>query len=303
MRAVPASLATDDGLSLHLREWPCAAPAAHGTVLLVHGLGEHCGRYAHVAARLNAKGWHVVGYDHRGHGRSEGPRGVIARDDALLADLARVIDAVRASRDGPLVLLGHSMGGLVAARFVAERVPGGPPPAAWHREVDALVLSSPALDAGMGAAQKLLLAVLGPLAPNLAVGNGLSPSWVSRDPAEVAAYVADPLVHDRIAPRLVRFIVDGGELVRARASRWSVPTLLMWAGADRCVAPAGSAAFAAAAPTERVQSRRFDGLYHELFNEPAPDREQVFAELERWLARWLAHRLADRPPPSRSPEP
>lgn len=309
MRAVPATLATDDGLSLHLREWPSRAAGAHGTVLLVHGLGEHCGRYAHVAARLNDQGWHVVGYDHRGHGRSEGPRGVIARDDALLADLARVIDAVRASRDGPLVLLGHSMGGLVAARFVAEGVPAALPsaaasptassPAAWHREVDALVLSSPALDAGMGAAQKLLLAVLGPLAPNLAVGNGLSPSWVSRDPAEVAAYVADPLVHDRIAPRLVRFIVDGGEFVRTRASRWSVPTLLMWAGADRCVAPAGSAAFAAAAPPDRVRSRCFDGLYHELFNEPAPDREQVLAELERWLDRWRA----ERPPQPRSPAP
>ena len=85
--------------------------------------------------------------------------------------------------------------------------------------------------------QKALLAVLGPLTPNLAVGNGLKPEWISRDPAVVAAYKADPLVHDRIAPRLARFIVDGGEFVRARAPRWTVPTLLLYAGTDRCVRP------------------------------------------------------------------
>ena len=91
--------------------------------------------------------------------------------------------------------------------------------------------------------------MLGPLAPDLRAGQRpRSPAWISRDPAVVRAYVADPLVHDRITPRLVRFIVDGGELVRSRAPHWTVPTLLMWAGADRCVAPAGSAAFAAAAP-------------------------------------------------------
>ena len=104
--------------------------------------------------------------------------------------------------------------------------------AAWHRRVDALVLSSPALDPGMNAGQKLLLAVLGRLAPGLAVGNGLKPEWISRDPAVVAAYVADPLVHDRVTPRLARFILDGGAVVRSVAARWAAPTLLLWAGSD-----------------------------------------------------------------------
>ena len=110
--------------------------------------------------------------------------------------------------------------------------------------VDALVLSSPALDPGMSIPQKLLLACLGRLAPKLAVSNGLKPEWISRDAAVVAAYLADPLVHERITPRLARFILDGGELVRHLAPLWRVPTLLLWAGADRCVAPRGSAAFA-----------------------------------------------------------
>ena len=114
---MPANLSTDDGLPLFLHDWPHAAP--RGTVLIVHGLGEHGGRYAHVAAQLNAWGWRVMAHDHRGHGRSGGERGRIASDDALQRDLSLVIDAARAGSTGPLLLLGHSMGGLIAARFVA----------------------------------------------------------------------------------------------------------------------------------------------------------------------------------------
>ena len=134
----------------------------------------------------------------------------------------------------------------------------------------------------MNAVQKLLLAVMGPLAPNLAVGNGLKPAWISRDPAVVAAYVADPQVHDRVTPRLARFIVDGGEFVRANAPHWTVPTLLLFAGSDRCVAPSGSKAFAAAAPVSVVTTREFAPLFHEIFNEP--EQAEVFAVLGAWLA-------------------
>jgi alpha-beta hydrolase superfamily lysophospholipase len=271
-------LTAADGTRLHLREWPHPAPV--GTVTLVHGLGEHAGRYAHVAARLNAWGWRVVAHDQRGHGRSEGPRGAVPAPDALLEDLAVVLDATRTAAGGRRVLLGHSMGGLVAARYVAEGTLAAPAP--WYRPVDALVLSSPALDAGMGPVQKALLALLGPLAPDLAVGNGLKPAWISRDPAVVAAYVADPLVHDRVTPRLVRFVVDGGEFVRAHAPQWRMPTLLMWAGADRCVAPRGSAAFAAAAPASVCAAHAYAPLYHEIFNEP--EQAEVFARLGDWLA-------------------
>ena len=272
------SLTTADGLKLHVREWPC--DAARGSVLIVHGLGEHIGRYAHVAAQLLRCGHRVVGYDQRGHGASAGARGHLNQSDDLLRDLAVVIDAVRARRPGPLLLLGHSMGGLVAARMVAGALASPRPE--WSREVDALVLSSPALDAGMSGAQKLLLKVLGPLAPNVGLGNGLKPDWISRDPAVVKAYIDDPLVHDRVTPRLVRFIVDAGEFVRAHAAQWRVPTLLLYAGSDRCVAPAGSAAFAAAAPATTLTTQAFPALFHEIFNEP--EQAQVFAVLAAWLS-------------------
>ena len=276
---MPTSLTTPDGLVLRVHEWP--VPNARGCVLIVHGLGEHIGRYAAIAAQLNASGWHVVGFDQRGHGRSDGPRGRIEFHDALLRDLGQAVHAVRGEHPGPLVLLGHSLGGLIAARFVAEGLQ--PQPAAWHVSIDALVLSSPALEVGTNAAQKLLLAVLGRLAPNLAVNNGLKPAWLSHDAAVVAAYLADPLVHDRITPRLARFIVDEGAFVRRCALQWRVPTLLMWAGRDRCVAPAGSAAFAAAAPAGVVDAQMFAPLFHEIFNEP--EKAQVFESLRVWLAR------------------
>jgi alpha-beta hydrolase superfamily lysophospholipase len=273
------TLTTTDGLKLHLLRWP-AAGTARGTVQIVHGLGEHIGRYGAVAAQLNAAGWHVVGHDHRGHGRSEGARGAIADSHCLLSDLAAVMDRLRTP--GVHVLLGHSLGGLIASRFVAEAL--APRPALWSRAVDGLVLSSPALDPGMSAAQKMLLTLLGTLAPGLALGNGLDPAWVSRDLDVVRDYVADPLNHDRITPRLARFIVDGGELVRSRAALWRTPTLLLWAGADRCVAPAGSAAFAATAPPDVLTGHGFPGLFHEIFNEP--ERALVLSHLLRWLARF-----------------
>ena len=273
------TLTTADGLSLHLHRWPRPAGPVRGSVLIVHGLGEHGARYGHVAAHLVAQGWAVIGYDQRGHGRSGGPRGGLPAADSLLADLGRMVEQARSAVPGPLVLLGHSMGGLVVARYGAEAL--APRPAPWWQPVDALVLSSPALDPGMSAAQKLLLAVAAPLAPNLALGNGLDPAWLCSDPAVVKAYLADPLTHDRITPRLARFVVDGGVLVRSKAPQWATPTLLLYAGADRCVAPRGSDAFAAAAPPAVLQTQRYDGFAHEIFNEPGQAR--VLADLTTWL--------------------
>ena len=118
----------------------------------------------------------------------------------LVDDLADVIDSTRGRMDAPLILLGHSLGGLVAASAVAL----------GQVQVDALVLSSPLFDPGLSSFQKFLLATLPRIAPNLTVGNGVDPDFISHDPAVVAAYKADPRVHDRISGRLARFIADGG---------------------------------------------------------------------------------------------
>jgi alpha-beta hydrolase superfamily lysophospholipase len=283
MKGKPAPISeqmtTQDGLALHLRRWP-AGPDARGTVLIVHGLGEHIGRYEHVAVALNDAGWHVAGHDQRGHGRSEGPRGSIPHPLALLGDLAMVTDHLRGS--GKRILLGHSMGGLVAARFVAENLHAQT--ARFARDFDALVLSSPALDIGLTRGNRTLLAVLGRLLPNLRLSNGLRPQWVCRDPAVVQSYMSDKLVHDRVTPRLVRFMVDNGAHVLSLAPHWRLPTLLLWAGEDLCVNPQGSLAFAQAAPQGVLYKRCYRKLYHEIFNEP--EQRDVLADLTQWLRRF-----------------
>lgn len=270
---------TSDGLTLHTRLWRAPAPAL-GTAVLVHGLGEHIGRYEHVADHLTAQGWDVRGFDQRGHGRSGGRRGDIAQPDSLLRDLGAFIDEVRRTDAArPLVLIGHSLGGLVVARFVAEAF--APQPATWSRAVDGAVLSSPAIDPGLSAVQKALLSVAPRLLPHLCVNNGLKPAWICNDPAVVQAYLQDPLVHDRISGLLGRFIADAGRQVLALASAWQVPTLLMWSGQDRCVSPVGSQQLSQALPASLCTARAFPDLAHEILNER--ERGEVLAQLSDWL--------------------
>ena len=269
-----SKLSLAPGLQLTLRDWPLADPAAvRAQVLIVHGLGEHSGRYEHVAQQLNSWGYAVRSFDLWGHGLSDGERGSMRDEYALLDDLAAVVDHTRKTMQPgqSLVLLGHSLGGLVAARFVSLRM----------RPIDALVLSSPALDPGLNAFQKVLLATLPGIAPNLRVGNGLQVKYLSHDPAVVAAYQADPLVHDRICARLALFIAQEGREVLAAAPRWNTPTLLLFAGQDKLVSPQGSRDFLKLAPGAIVQSLCFEALFHEIFNEA--EAGGVFTALQQWL--------------------
>lgn len=263
-----------DGERIALCEWPLErGQRRRGTFLIVHGLGEHAGRYEVLAERLNSWGFAVFAYDQYGHGDSGGARGTLPTPTRLLDDLADMIDSTQRHLDPeePLILLGHSMGGLVAARLVSLKL----------RHVDALVLSSPALDAGMSRWQKLLIRVLLRLNPDLTVGNGLDPRLLSHEPAVVEGYLNDPLVHDRISARLAQFIAESGPAVLAAAPQWRVPTLLLYAGADQLLNPEGSREFARRAPPGVVSAHRFETLYHEVFNEER--RETVLLQLQRWL--------------------
>ena len=264
-----------DGDNLAVQDWPVAeGTRQRGMVLLVHGLGEHAGRYDALAQRLNTWGFAVRGYDQYGHGESGGPRGGLTAPGRLVDDLVDLAQSTRGRLGSgqPLVVLGHSMGGLVAAAFAQA-----------HPDLlDGLVLSSPAFATHATPVQRLLLRTLPRIAPDLRVGNGLDTRWLSHDPAVEAAYRADPLVHDRISARLGHFITSGGASIVAAAAQWRVPTLLLYAGGDRLVNPAGSRAFAEAAPGDVVTSRCFDDAYHEIFNEA--DAQPVFDALQQWLA-------------------
>ena len=263
-----------DGDNLAVQDWPLhEGQHLRGVVILVHGLGEHAGRYDHVARLLNKWGFAVRGYDQYGHGESNGRRGTIPVATRLVDDLTDIVEStqLRLGPSVPLFVLGHSLGGLVAAFMVAlGRV-----------RIEGLVMSSPAIDPGLGPLQRLLLAALPHLAPNLTVSNGLDPDFISHDPQVVAAYKSDPLVHRRVSGRLARFIADAGQAVLAHAPKWTVPTLLLYAGADKLVNPAGSRAFAAAAPAQLVAAHCFEDLFHEIFNEF--DADPVFDALRHWL--------------------
>lgn len=265
-----------DGLNVASYDWPLPSrQRPRAVILIVHGLGEHAWRYDELAQRLNDWGFAVRAYDQRGHGESGGEPGVLPDDDALLDDLEEVVDDTRRHIAQPwacpLFLLGHSMGGLVAATFVQRQI----------APVDGLVLSSPALDTGMTRFQRALTRLLHRWAPNLTLPNGLDANAISHNPAVVQAYQHDRLVHNRISARLAHFIDSNGPRIVAAAPGWSVPTLLMYAGADLLVRPEGSRAFAAVAPPKWVSSRRLDGQFHEIFNETDPST--AYATLSAWL--------------------
>jgi len=274
--SILSTFVANDGDNIVVQDWPLESHVAlRGVVIVVHGLGEHAWRYDHVARKLNEWGFAVRSYDQCGHGESGGARGAIPTDTRLLDDLTDIVDStrVRMEKGTPLILLGHSLGGLVVTRFVGLGT----------RPVDGVVLSSPLFDPGMNAFQKFVVAVLPKFAPNLRVGSGVKVQLICRDPAVVAAYRADPLVHDRISTRLARFISEVAPQNLAMASQWKVPTLLLYAGDDRLLNPQGSRSFAAAAPASVVQAVCFESFYHEVFSEPGA--HQVFAAMQEWLNR------------------
>jgi len=281
--SLPDKVTTRDGLKLALKHWPLPkGQIPSGVVLIVHGLGEHIGRYEHVAQYLNRVGWAVAGYDQRGHGRSDGVRGALKHDDDLLFDLAVVIDAVKAACPHPsLAVLGHSLGGLIVARFVAAHA-NPVENVAWRRPIDLCLLSSPALKIPLTGIQKVLLKTVGLFTPDFAVCNGLNPNWISTDRLVVQAFRNDPLVHDRVTGRLTRFMLDSSEVIRQRAGHWTIPTLLMYSGPDRCVSPSGSRQLAANLPAALMRAKEYEHMAHEIFNEP--DQENVLREMENWLS-------------------
>jgi alpha-beta hydrolase superfamily lysophospholipase len=260
-----------DGTEIFTREWP-AHDGARGSVLLVHGLGEHSGRYEHVAERLTGIGLTVHAYDQRGHGRSDGPRGSIPADDALLDDLRFVYERIEPAP----VVLGHSLGGTLAARAAG----GG-----WIAP-PALVLSSPGLALHVDPLRLGALRLARRSMPDRALPNMLPTSKLSHDPAVVAAYKGDELVHSRITPRMFWFLHDAGAAVRRDAARLTLPTLLLASGIDGIVDPRGARELAAGLP-DSATVKIYDDLHHEIFNEREPERTRVLDDLAGWLERQL----------------
>ena len=262
-----------DGTKLAYQHWAHNDP--RGAVVIAHGLGEHSGRYDQLAQFLVARGFDVWAQDHRGHGNSAGARGVIAQADDLLLDLHGFIEIVSTQTGAAPYLLGHSLGGLVAAAYATHRT--GP--------LRGLILSSPALKLYGGGAQRLLAQTLSRLAPAMTVPNGLKVDGISHDAAVVAAYKSDPLVHGRISSKLAYWMMTEADYVRQNVHRVQTPTLVMWAGQDKLVDPAGSALFVKRMDQTLVTSHAYPALFHEIFNETEDARATVLRDLADWLNR------------------
>ena len=276
LTATLSDFTAEDGTRLTTYRWAAPQQGVRGRVHVIHGLGEHAGRYEGLAQRLRAQSFEVWAHDHRGHGRSDGPRGVLPHTAALIDDAAGVLRQVQAAHDDglPCMVLGHSMGGLVAAALVARAT----------ERVDGLVLSSPALALALSWPQQRLLAFMHRWAPDVTLSNGLHPERLSHDPAVVAAYVNDPWVHSRVSARLIHGMLDQAPGVFSVAAQWRIPTLLMFAGDDALVDPEGSRRWASAAPASILQAQEFPGLYHEIFNETPELAAPVWARLQDWLS-------------------
>jgi acylglycerol lipase len=260
--------------------------AARAVVVLVHGFGEHSGRYARVGSRLAGAGFAVYAADHRGHGRTDGRRANLERMPLVIDDLSGFVRFATERHPGlPVFMIGHSLGGLIALQYAT-----GP-----DRGLHGLVLSGPAVEVTVGSAVLRRLArVLSAVVPNLGVA-ALDVDDISRDPEVVRAYRQDPLVHHgKIPARTGAEVLATTQALPARLPRLTVPLLLLHGGEDRICAPSGSTTVHAGVSSADRTLHHYPGLYHEVFNEP--ERDRVLDDLVSWLA---AH-LPAAPPATRS---
>lgn len=261
------------GAKLHVTHWlPEGRPKA--VILLAHGYAEHAGRYEYVAKRLTDAGYAIYAVDHWGHGASDGEGGFVPRFSAFLDGMSELLTLVEVNHgDTPRLLLGHSMGGLIATLFLIER----------QQAFVAAALSGPAI---VPAEPPSRLTVwisrfLSRFFPRLGVLS-LDANGVSRDPAVVAAYQADPLVYGgKIGARLGKEFMDAMAVAQADAPKIRLPILIQHGEADRLTAPAGSRYLFEHVSSADKRLEIYPGLFHEIYNEP--ERDAVLGDLIAWF--------------------
>jgi acylglycerol lipase len=273
MRAMPSTTETAvarDGTPIAVRHWP-AAGKPWARVLLVHGIHEHSGRYEHVGDWLSAAGLDVTAYDQRGFGRSGGRRAYVERWSQHDDDLEDRLAAVRkAAGDGPVVLYGHSLGGLLSLSYVVADPPRPLP--------DVLVLSAPAIDSTTPAWQRGLVSALNAVAPSYGFKSSFDGSQLSRDPAVGEAYGTDPYAFHVTTGRLGTEAFKQQARVRDALGRLTLPTLVFHGESDPIVPVASSEPLGA---LPNVTRQTWPNLRHETHNEP--EGEAVVAAVVAWL--------------------
>lgn len=277
MEAVQFTIQAKDGLNLHAKTWPPEQPPK-AVVCLVHGLGEHSGRYSHVAQALNHAGYAVLAFDLRGHGRSGGPRGHAPSSEAFLEDIDCLLEtASRRYPGAPQFLYGHSLGGALVLYYTLRRKPG----------VAGVVSTSPGLRSPL-VEQKLKVIfakALAAILPAMTLPTGLEIELLSHDPQVVQVYKNDPLVHDKASLAMASSTIQAIEWTMKHAAEFEPPLLLVHGTEDKLTYPSGSQEFAARVGG-RCTLRLWEGLYHETHNEP--EKDLVIAEIIQWMDEQLS---------------
>jgi acylglycerol lipase len=278
-------VATRDGTSLLLRHWRVTSGEPWAAILLVHGLAEHCGRYEHVGSQLARAGIDAHAFDLRGFGGSGGPRASVDRWSQLHDDLeARLVGVRSIAPSRPLVLYGHSLGGLIALGYVLD----------GRARPDLLVLSAPGLAVNVPRWQRVLASTLRRVAPGLLVANQLGADRLSSDPRVRAAYVADPLNQHKTTVRFGHAAFEEQRRVTAALDRLAIPTLVVHGALDDVVPPAASALLEG---RPGVTRRVYPDRLHELHNEPDGP------EVVRDIVDWVRDQVSRIHVPIREPEP
>ncbi len=278
MNSFELSWKSKDGLVLFGRAWEPVERKPKAVICHVHGLGEHSGRYVHVAQSFTKAGYAMLGFDLRGHGRSGGARGHIPSFDALMDDIDLLIEQARSRYPGlPMFLYGHSLGGILVLNYGLRRKP----------DVKGVLATGPGLHTALELQPvKIALAkVLGALIPTVAMSSGLDAKMISHDPSVVKAYVNDPLVHDRVTLGFGKHMLGATPYALDHAAEFPLPLLLIHGKEDRIAFPSSSIEFAAPLK-DKCTLMLWDGLYHEVHNEPEK------AEVLNVMTIWMDARLA-----------
>ncbi len=268
------------GASIYYQSWlPEGEPKA--VLLIVHGLAEHSGRYVNVVNHFVPLGYAVYGVDHVGHGKSSGTRMYVERFEDFMDTLKTYFDMItRWQPDKPVFLMGHSMGGLIGAIYLLDH----------QKELAGAVLSGPAVKVPGDVSPVVIFVgkVISALMPKVGM-IGLEAEGVSRDPAVVDAYINDPLVcRGKTTARLSAELVKAIRRVTAEAANIRLPILILQGSADRLVDPKGAQMLYDAVSSVDKTIKIYDGLYHEVYNEP--EHDQVLGEVEAWLETHLSRR-------------
>ena len=264
------------GLRLFYRRWEATSPKA--TLLFVHGLGEHSGRYNFPVEYFVPRGFNAYSFDHRGHGKSDGPRAYAPSLRILLEDIRHLLAMIHQQEDGrPIFMVAHSFGGQLAANYGIS----------YPHSQAGILFSSPNIGLAMPVpALKVFLGrKLAGFFPKFLIKNEIDPVWVSRDPAVVQAYREDPMVGKKISLKLADLILENQSHMISLAPGFKAPAFFMHGGADKICSPEATRDFYKRAGSKDKEFKLYKGYYHEIFNDIG--REDVFKDMEAWIKERL----------------